>query len=47
MTLAISVLKNIFPLHTKSHDYHSDPLCCSKCHNVDIFSLKEVAYVDK
>ena len=48
MTVAISALKNTFPLHTKSHDYHLKyPMCYSKCHYVDIFSLKKIIYVDE
>jgi hypothetical protein len=36
MTLAISALKNIFPLHTKTQDYQlSIPMYSSKCRNVD------------
>jgi hypothetical protein len=47
MTLAISTLKSIFPLHTKTQDYHlSIQTCYSKCHNVDI-SLKEVTMLMK
>jgi hypothetical protein len=45
MTLAISTLRSIFPLHTKTQDYHLK--YCPKCHSVDIFSLKEVTYVDE
>ena len=48
MTLAIITLKNILPLHPKCKTIiYSIPMCHSKCHNVDTFSLEEVAYVDK
>ena len=48
MTLAISTLKNISPLHTKMQDYHLKyPNVLSKCHNKDIFSLKEFTHVDE
>jgi hypothetical protein len=43
MTLAISTLQNIFPLHTKMQDYHLKyPNVLPKCHNKDIFSLKKL-----
>ena len=41
MTLAISMLKNIFLLHTRTQDYHL------MYPNVDIFSLKKFTYVEK
>ena len=41
MTLAISMLNNIFPLHTKMQNYHL------KYHNVNKFSLEKGIYVDK
>jgi len=46
MTLAISALKNIFTLYTKTQVNHLKyPRCTTP--NVDIFLLKEVAYVDE
>jgi hypothetical protein len=45
MTLAISTLRSIFPLHTKTHDYHLKYY--PKCHSVDIFSFKGVTYVEE
>jgi hypothetical protein len=37
MTLAISMLENIFLLHAKTQDYHLKyPMRYSKCHNVEI-----------
>ena len=48
MTLAISTLKHILPLHIKRKTIISSiPMCYSKCHNVAIFSPKEVTYVDE
>ena len=48
MTLAISTLKTIFPLHTETHVYHLKyPMCYPKCHNVDTLHLKEVNSVDQ
>jgi hypothetical protein len=48
MTLAISMLENIFLLHTKTQDYHLKyPMRYSKCHNVDIFSLIENTCIDE
>ena len=39
MTLAISTLKKILFLHTKTQDNLLNiPMCYSKCHNVHIFS---------
>ena len=38
MTLAISMLKNIFPLHTKMQYYHlMYPMCYSISYNVEFF----------
>ena len=46
MTLAITMLKNMFLLHTQTQDYHLMLQCATlKCHDVDIFSLKDVTYV--
>ena len=45
MTLVISKLKNIFLCILECKK--SIPMCFSKCYNVDIFSLKEVSYVDE
>jgi hypothetical protein len=58
MTLAISALKNLFPLHTKTQDYQlSIPMYSSECRNVDFlffvllyflfFHFEEVTHVDK
>ena len=48
MTLAISTRRNFFPLHPKMQAYHqTHPMCRSKCHNVDAFSLEGVTYVDE
>ena len=42
MTLVISIFNNIFPLHTKIHNHHVKyPMCHTKCHNVNKFSLKK------
>jgi hypothetical protein len=42
MTFSISMLKNIFPLHTETQDLSSIsiPMCNSNCDNVVFFSLK-------
>ena len=45
VVLAISTLKNIFPLDTKTQDYHLK--YSTKCHMADILSLKEVTFVDE
>ena len=49
MTLAISMLNNIFPLHTKTQNYHRTyPNVLrqmSQCKY--LFSLEEVTYVDE
>ena len=43
MIITISMLKNIFPLHTKMQNYHlSIPMCYTKCHNGDTFHLKNL-----
>ena len=48
MTLAIGMLNNIFPLHTKIHNYHLKyPTCHAKCHNLNKHSLKKIAYDDE
>ena len=48
MTPAISMLKNIFLLHTKTQDYHLIiPMRYSKRHNVDLLALKEVTCIDE
>ena len=48
MTLANSVLHNIFPLHTKIQNYPIKyPKCYPECHNVNKFSLETVTYVDE
>ena len=46
------MLNNIFPLHTKTQNYHvkypsSTPMYCAKCHNANNFPPKKVIYVDK
>ena len=42
MILAISMLKIIFPLHTKMHCIiYTISMCNSKYHNVDILSPKK------
>ena len=41
MTLGISMLKNIFPLHTKMWDYYLEqPNVYTEYHNVYVFSPK-------
>ena len=49
MTLANSVLHNIFPLHTKIQNYPSIkyPKCYPECHNVNKFSLEKATDVDE
>ena len=44
MTLGISVLNNIIPLHTKMQNYHLNiTMCNATCHTVNTF----VTYVDQ
>ena len=46
--IAFSMLKDISPCILKRKTIiWSIPMCYSKCYNVDIFSLEEVAYVHK
>ena len=41
MILAISMLNNNFPLHTKHKTIISSILMCyAKCHNVNVYHLK-------
>jgi hypothetical protein len=49
MTLAIRVLKNVFPLHTETQDCHLmyHLTYRFKYHNVDIFSINLFSYVDE
>ena len=48
MTLGISMLNNIFPLHTKTKNYHPIiPTCYTKCHDMNNLSFQKVIYVDE
>jgi hypothetical protein len=47
MTLAISVLKNIFPLDIETQSISSIPICYTKYLIIHIFPLHKVTYVDK
>ena len=49
ITLGIGMLNNIFPVHTKTHTIVSSiPMCYDECHNVNIYSPKEVTtFVDE
>ena len=46
MTLAINILNNIFPLHTKMQNYHLEhPMCYNKSHNIIIKLLMLMNYI--